>query len=273
MLVALGNVLLMQNPIIDEKSNFGAESSCRMPSLQLAQSAWRVLVVEDERSIRELVAQQLRRAGCDCDAVADGREGLERLLHEPYDVVVLDLMLPGVDGMTICRTIRQPGHLNQNVPILILTARRTETDKLLGFEGGADDYVTKPFGVLELTARVAALARRAQRAPLKPVVVVRRRLSIHGLNLDPEKHTVRLRNADVSLTPHEFELLYRLASQPGVVLTRQQLLSAVWNGQAFVTERSIDTLVRHLRCKVEKDPAAPHLILTVWGYGYKFVDA
>jgi DNA-binding response OmpR family regulator len=231
----------------------------------------RVLLVEDEKSIRELVAQQLRRVGFECEAVGDGREGLARSLSEPFDVVVLDLMLPNVDGMTICRSIREQG-VNRHVPILMLTAKRTEADKVRGFESGADDYVTKPFGVLELTARVSALTRRAQRPPIEPAPI-RRPLAIHGVELDPLKHTIRVRDREVSLTPHEFELLYRLASQPGVVMTRQQLLAAVWSGQAFVTERSIDTLVRYLRRKVEADAAEPRLILTVWGYGYKFADA
>jgi len=231
----------------------------------------RVLVVEDERSIRELVSNQLRRLGYDCDVVADGREGLDRLLHEPYDVVVLDLMLPNVDGMTICRTVRQQG-INRDVPILMLTARRQESDKVLGFENGADDYVTKPFGVNELTARIGALTRRARRSQGEPEAGSRDAVSIHGIELDPVKHTVRVRRQVVALTPHEFELLYQLSSQPGVVLTRKQLLAAVWKGQAFVTERGIDTLVRHLRCKVEVDAAEPRLILTVWGYGYKFAD-
>ena len=243
-----------------------------MPSAPFPTSTGRVLLVEDEKSLRELVAQQLRRVGYDCEAVADGREGLALSLSRPFDVVVLDLMLPNVDGITICRTIREQG-VNQHVPILMLTAKRAESDKILGFESGADDYVTKPFGVLELTARVAALTRRAQRPALAPAIPPRRRLSVHGVDLDPVKHTIRVRQHEVSLTPHEFELLYQLASQPGVMLTRQQLLKAVWNDQAFVTERSIDTLVRHLRCKVEEDSAAPCLILTVWGYGYKFADA
>ena len=243
-----------------------------MSSAAFPVTAGRVLLVEDERSIRELVAQQLRRVGYECEAVGDGREGLTLSLSQPFDVVVLDLMLPNVDGMTICKTIRQQS-INQHVPILMLTAKRAETDKVLGFESGADDYVTKPFGVLELTARVAALTRRAQRPALEPSTPARRRLSVHGVELDPVKHTIRVRDREASLTPHEFELLYRLASQPGVVMTRQQLLAAVWNGQAFVTERSIDTLVRHLRRKVEEDAAAPQLILTVWGYGYKFADA
>jgi DNA-binding response OmpR family regulator len=242
-----------------------------MTTPQFPPTNCRVLLVEDEKSIRDLVAQQLRRVGYECEAVGDGREGLTRSLSEPFDVVVLDLMLPNVDGITICRTIREQG-VNQHVPILMLTAKRTEAEKLVGFESGADDYVTKPFGVLELTARVAALTRRAQRPPREPVPTPRR-LSVHGVDLDPIKHTIRVRDREVSLTPHEFELLYRLASQPGVVMTRQQLLAAVWNGQAFVTERSIDTLVRHLRQKVEQDAASPQLILTVWGYGYKFADA
>jgi DNA-binding response OmpR family regulator len=196
-----------------------------------------VLLVEDERSIRELVSDQLRRSGYDCLAVSDGREGLQRLLEEPFDAVVLDLMLPHVDGVTICRTIRRQG-VNRDAPILMLTARMTESDKVLGLESGADDYVTKPFGVLELTARIGALTRRVHRAQGQPATPLRGEVIAHG-----------------------------------VVLSRKELLAAVWRGQAFVTDRSIDTLVRHLRCKVEEDPAAPRLIITVWGYGYKFADA
>jgi DNA-binding response OmpR family regulator len=164
-----------------------------------------VLLVEDEKSIRDLVAQQLRRVGYDCEAVGDGREGLALSLSQPFDVVVLDLMLPNVDGLTICRTIRQQS-INQHVPILMLTAKRAEPDKVLGFESGADDYVTKPFGVLELTARVAALTRRAQRPALEAVPPARRRLSVHGVDLDPVKHTIRVRNREVLLTPHEFRV-------------------------------------------------------------------
>ena len=232
----------------------------------------RVLLVEDELPIRELVSKQLRKEGYQCVAVGDGREGLQLLLDQPFDVVVLDLMLPNVDGLTICRTIRQQG-VNRESPILMLTARRAESDKVEGFQSGADDYVTKPFGVAELTARVGALTRRAQRAQAHAASAARRPCTVQGIALDPVRHTARVRNADVMLTPHEFELLYQLASQPGVVFSRKELLAAVWRGQAFVTERSIDTLVRHLRCKIEKDPADPRLIVTVWGYGYKLEDA
>lgn len=232
----------------------------------------RVLLVEDERSLRDLVSKQLRRAGYDCLATGDGREALQLVLEQHFDVVVLDLMLPNVDGMTICRTMRRQG-VNQESPILMLTARRAEADKVDGLQNGADDYVTKPFGVAELTARVEALTRRVRRAQAQAGAASRHACAAGGVDSDPARHTVRVRRADVVVTPHEFELLYQLASQPGVVFSRKELLAAVWRGQAFVTERSIDTLVRHLRCKVEEDPASPRLIVTVWGYGYKFADA
>jgi DNA-binding response OmpR family regulator len=235
-------------------------------------SARRALVVEDERSIRELVSRQLERVGYDCLGVADGRDGLGLLQRQPFDVVVLDVMLPGIDGITLCRTIRREG-INRDVPILMLTARRTERDKVLGLESGADDYVTKPFGVRELTARIAALTRRIDRRPRPAAEPAKAPVVAGEVELDPVKHLARVRRGDITLTPHEFELLYQLASQPGVVLTRNQLLAAVWGGEAFVTERSIDTLVRHLRCKIEVDPTSPRWILTVWGYGYKFADA
>jgi len=231
----------------------------------------RVLVVEDEATIRDVVSTQLTKAGYDCRAAADGRRGLELILTEPFDVLVLDVMLPGIDGITLCRMARSQG-MNRDTAILVLTARREEGDKVLGFESGADDYVTKPFGVRELTARIAALTRRVQRAQGDSTPPAPRPIDAHDVVLDPAKHVVRVRNADVCLTPHEFELLYQLASNPGVVLTRKELLALVWRGQAFVTERSIDTLVRHLRCKIEPDPTSPQVILTVWGYGYKFSD-
>ncbi len=236
------------------------------------ESRRRVLVVEDEQRIRELVCRQLECAGYESHGVADGRDGLQRLLAESFDLVVLDLMLPGIDGLTICRTVRREG-VNRDVPILILTARRAESDKVEGFDGGADDYVTKPFGIHELTARVAALTRRVGRPHHAAAPPPRGPLAVNGVELDPLKHTVCVRQTPVSLTPHEFELLFQLASHAGVLFTRQQLLALVWHGEAFVTERSVDTLVRHLRSKIEADPASPALILTVWGYGYKFASA
>jgi DNA-binding response OmpR family regulator len=255
-----------------DRATLAQQSGFLNSSLPVAAAPPRVLLVEDEGSIRDLVSTQLKRAGYDCYAVADGREGLQLLLEEPFDVIVLDLMLPNVDGLTICRTIRRQG-ANQESPILMLTARRAELDKVEGLQSGADDYVTKPFGVAELTARVGALTRRARRAQAHANAPARRPCATHGITLDPAKHAVRVRDAEVRLTPHEFELLYQMALQPDVVFSRKELLAAVWRGQAFVTERSIDTLVRHLRCKIEEDPASPKLLVTVWGYGYKLVDS
>lgn len=227
-------------------------------------------MVEDEVNIRNLVCLQLQSEGYDCLPMADGRQALQVLRERAFDLVVLDLMLPGVDGLTICRAVRHGGP-NREVPILMLTARRTEADKLAGFESGADDYITKPFSMKELAARVGALTRRHRATAIDPLASAQP-IAVQELTLDPARRTVRVRGADVAVTPHEFRLLYRLASNRGVVFTRERLLVEIWHGEAFVTERSVDTLVRRLRCKVEQNPAAPTRILTVWGEGYKFAD-
>jgi DNA-binding response OmpR family regulator len=193
------------------------------------------------------------------------------LRARPFDLVVLDLMLPGINGLTLCKTIRA-GHVNREVPILMLTARREESDKLAGFNSGADDYLTKPFSMLELTARVGALTRRTRGTPIDPLAEADT-LERQDLFLDPARRRVLVRGQEVSVTPHEFRLLYQLAASPGVVFTRERLLADVWQGEAFVTGRSVDTLVRRLRTKIESEPAAPRFILTVWGEGYKFADA
>ena len=230
-----------------------------------------VLVVEDEPHIRDLVCLHLGLEGYACVPVGDGREALKLAAERPFDLVVLDLMLPGVDGVTICRSIRRQG-ANRDVPILMLTARREESDKVLGLESGADDYLTKPFGMRELVARVGALTRRV-RAPLADRDGTSQRpLDIHGIELDPARRAVRVRGSDVRVTRQEFNLLYLLASSPGIVFTRERLLAKVWQGQAYVTGRSVDTLVKRLRRKIEADPASPQLIVTVWGDGYKFAD-
>src|SRR5579864_5177458 len=212
-------------------SCFGAQSgSLERLNDAAAPRTPRVLLVEDESSIRDLVSDQLRRAGYDCLAVGDGREGLQLLLEEPFDAVVLDLMLPNIDGVTICRTVRRQG-VNRDAPILMLTALMAESDKVLGLQSGADDYMTKPFGVLELTARIGALTRRANRTLSQPAAPARGSISLHGVELDPVKHTLRVNGTDIAVTPHEFELLYQLALQPGAVLSRKELLAAVWRGQ------------------------------------------
>ncbi|MSO56488.1 MAG: response regulator transcription factor [Acidobacteria bacterium] len=232
--------------------------------------AKKVLIVEDERNIRDLVCLHLGLEGYDCVAVADGNEALARAAEKPFDLIILDLMLPGMDGITICRAIRRHGP-NRDAPIMILTARREEVDKVMGLDSGADDYLTKPFGVRELVARAAALMRRA-RAPLAGPQSDGRPLSVHDVDLDPARRAVRVRGASIAVTRQEFNLLYLLASNPGNVFTRERLLSKVWQEQSFVTGRSVDTLVKRLRKKIETDPANPELIITVWGDGYKFAD-
>ena len=233
----------------------------------------RVLVVEDESNIRELVCLHLRHEGYMCEPEADGAAALKRAEAEPYDLMVLDVMLPGLDGVSLCRAVRN-GRANRDVPILMLTARSDETDKVVGLESGADDYLTKPFGVRELVARARALLRRPRRSELRAEApaaedgVVR----IHGVEIDQPRRRVRVAGRDVELTDQEFRLLHLLASHAGIVFSREALLGKIWRGDTFVTVRSVDTLVKRLRRRVEADPANPKLLLTVWGVGYKFAD-
>ena len=231
-----------------------------------------VLVIEDEANIRELVALHLRLEEMVPVEAADGNAGLEQARARRFDLVILDLMLPGLDGMTLCRAIRRDSQ-NAETPILMLTARRDESDKVLGLDSGADDYLTKPFGIRELMARVRALLRRGHArqvraegdGPLGPVVY-------RNIEIDPARRRVRVAGRDIELTFNEFELLYVLLSNPGIVFSRESLLSRVWKDQTFVTVRSVDTLVKRLRKKIEARPGEPETILTVWGAGYKAAD-
>jgi DNA-binding response OmpR family regulator len=232
-------------------------------------SARRILVVEDEAPIRELLRLHLSLAGFGVDEISDGAAALERLRAERYDLVVLDLMLPGLDGITLCRAARAQGP-NAATPILMVTARDTESDKVLGLESGADDYLAKPFGIRELLARVGAILRRsthAERPPDRTTVVQ----SSH-VALDAERRQAMVRGSAVELTKQEFDLLYLLASRPGIVFSRGALLSKVWSDDVYVTERTVDTVISRLRKKVERDAQDPEMILTAWGVGYKFVD-
>ena len=231
-----------------------------------------VLVIEDEANIRELVVLHLRLEEMAPIEAADGTAGLEQARARRFDLVILDLMLPGIDGVTLCRAIRRDSQ-NMETPILMLTARREESDKVLGLDSGADDYLTKPFGIRELMARVRALLRRGQArqvrtdngGPLTPVVY-------RDIEIDPARRRVRVGAGDIELTFNEFELLYVLLSNPGIVFSREALLSRVWKDQTFVTVRSVDTLVKRLRKKIEAIPGQPETILTVWGAGYKAAD-
>jgi len=226
-----------------------------------------VLVVEDERNIRELVCLHLGLEHLACVEAADGRSALELARARRFDLIVLDLMLPGLDGVTVCRAIRRVSR-NSGVPILMLTARGDEADKVVGLDSGADDYLTKPFGVRELMARVRALLRRTSahaEAPDRPVVY-------RHVELEPARRRVTVGSRSVELTGHEFQLLYVLLSHPGIVFSRDALLQKVWRGDTHVTVRSVDTLVKRLRKKIEADPAEPSIIVTVWGAGYKAAD-
>ncbi|HUQ89052.1 MAG TPA: response regulator transcription factor [Vicinamibacterales bacterium] len=233
----------------------------------------RVLVVEDEAHIRELIQLHLGLEGLEIEAVGDGHDALARANAHPFDLIILDLMLPGVDGISICRAVRRGGP-NQDVPILMLTARREESDKVLGLESGADDYLAKPFGIRELVARARALLRRPRRSQLQAEAVTPgdRPIEIHGLHIDSARRLVRINGEDVDLTAQEFRLLLVLATHPGIVFSREALLTRVWPDHTFVTERSVDSLVKRLRRRIEKDPADPGIILTVWGSGYKCAD-
>jgi DNA-binding response OmpR family regulator len=234
-------------------------------------SKGRALVVEDEPNIRELISLHLGLEGLHVTTAVDGESALRMTGSEAFDVVVLDLMLPKIDGVTVCRAIRREGS-NADVPILMLTAKREENDKVVGLESGADDYLTKPFGVRELVARVRALLRRP-RAQKTGTASTAAPIEAGPLRVDPSRRQVLVDSRAVDLTPHEFDVLYLLASSPGIVFTRDTLLERVWTNDVHVTERSVDTLVKRLRQKIESNPAEPKLILTVWGTGYKFAEA
>jgi two-component system OmpR family response regulator/two-component system alkaline phosphatase synthesis response regulator PhoP len=230
-----------------------------------------VLVVEDEPHIRELVCLHLGLEGYVCEAVGNGHDALGRAEVDRFDLLVLDVMLPGLDGLSLCRAVRN-GRVNHDVPILMLTARREEADKVVGLESGADDYLTKPFGVRELVARARALLRRpraaAAAAPVQPSAPIR----VHGMEIDPARRRVRIEGREVELTDQEFRLLHLLATHAGIVFSREALLSKIWRGDTFVTVRSVDTLVKRLRRRIEPDPSNPRYLMTVWGVGYKFAD-
>ena len=228
-----------------------------------------MLVVEDEPAIRELVSLHLKLEGYGVVPSADGSEALRLARAERFDLIVLDIMLPGLDGVSVLGAIRRES-ANQDTPILMLTARREEADKVLGLETGADDYLTKPFGIREFVARVRALRRRSQRTADDtghPVPV-----TAGPLTVDPARRQARLDGREIDLTANEFDLLYLLASNRGIVFSREALMQRVWGNDTHITERSVDTLVKRVRRKIQDEAAEPRFIQTVWGTGYKFAD-
>jgi len=231
----------------------------------------RALIVEDESSIREIVRLHLSLAGFETEEVADGHTALNRLRADRFDLVVLDVMLPGVDGVTLCRALRA-GRPNQRAGVLMLTARDAEVDKVLGLESGADDYLTKPFGVREFMARVTAVLRRASGGSSEPERTSTAIVTSADVTLDPDRRQTRVRGGLVELTKQEFDILYVLASRRGIVFSRAALIAKVWGGDTYVTERTVDSVVSRLRRKIERDPNDPEMLLTAWGVGYKFTD-
>lgn len=232
-------------------------------------SVRRALLVEDEQALRELMRFHLGLAGFQVAEESDGRRALERLRETAFDLVLLDVMLPGLDGIGVCRALRAGG-ANTGTPVVMVTALDGESDTVLGLESGADDYITKPFGVRELMARVAAVTRRHDRGHAEPADVSR--VHVGDLALDRERRQATLRGAAVELTKQEFDLLYLLASRRGIVFSRASLLQQVWSDDTFVTERTVDAVISRLRRKVERDPHDPSLLLTAWGVGYKCAD-
>jgi DNA-binding response OmpR family regulator len=225
----------------------------------------RVLVVDDEPNIRDVLRQYLETAGYDVAGAADGQEALRAIAAATPDLIVLDLMLPGIDGMEVCRRVRA----SSATPILMLTARGDEPDKVEGFRAGADDYVTKPFSPREVVMRVQAILRRLDATGV-PAMVLDDALRIGSLVIRPRLHTAERDGEVLDLTAKEFDLLHFLASRPRQVFTRQQLLDYVWDVGYYGDASTVTVHIHRLREKLERDPARPHHIKTVWSVGYKF---
>src|SRR6059036_564492 len=232
--------------------------------------ARRILVVEDDRDIAHLVELHLQDLGADVTIAHDGGVALELALRRSFDLVILDLMLPGIDGLEICRRLRARSNYT---PILMLTARSADVDRIVGLEIGADDYLTKPFNIRELIARVKALLRRVDALSKPEAADAPAILDFGELVIDVEKRKVTLRGEPIDLTAKEFDLLLLFARNPGRVYTRAQLLDLVWGYGHDGYEHTVNSHINRLRSKIESDHANPEWILSVWGVGYKFREA
>jgi DNA-binding response OmpR family regulator len=234
----------------------------------MADRSARILLVDDEAPIQTLLSYPLQKDGYEVVHAGDGREALHRFSEEAFDLVVLDVMLPKVDGLEVCRRLRQ----RSSVPIIMLTAKAEEIDKVLGLELGADDYITKPFSMREFRSRVKAALRRADMARPDDATADEPPLDVRELRIDFDKRTVRIRGEEAQLTYVEFEILSALARRPGRVFTRDMLLTRVWGDSAYRDPRTVDVHIRHLREKIEQDPKCPEYLFTVRGVGYRFRD-
>lgn len=229
----------------------------------------KLLIVEDNADIAHLVQMHARDIDCDADIVADGRLALTRFRQQRYDLVILDLMLPGLDGLEICRQLRTQ---DTYVPILMLTSKSSELDRVLGLEIGADDYITKPFSIPELLARIKGQFRRNE-ALRESTLEPHAQLNSGDLQIDTGTRRVYLAERELTLTAREFDLLHHFARHPGRVYSRLQLLEQVWGHHYEGFEHTVNSHINRLRAKIETDPANPRHILTVWGVGYRFSDA
>jgi DNA-binding response OmpR family regulator len=234
----------------------------------MPERAARILLVDDEQSVQTLLSYPLRRDGHEVVEAGDGREALDRFDEQPFDLVVLDLMLPRLDGLEVCRRLRA----RSAVPIIMLTAKSEEGDKVVGLELGADDYITKPFSLREFRSRVKATLRRAEMSRSTEEAGDDAVIDAAGLRVEPAKRSVTVRGEVAATTFAEFEILLALARSPGRVFTRDMLLAAVWGDADFRDPRTIDVHIRHLREKLERDPKDPDYVFTVRGVGYRFRD-
>ena len=228
--------------------------------------ARRILVVDDEALIVKGIRNFLEQEGMEVDAAYDGEEAVRKAKTGRYDLSMLDVMLPGLSGLEVCQQIRS----FSKVPIMMLTAKGADIDKIMGLEYGADDYVTKPFNILEIKARIKAILRRTavtakRREETKPAIV-----ASHGLKIDADRHRVYLEDREINLTTKEYDLLELLAKHPGKIYTRDQLLGAIWGEDYYGDARTVDVHIRRLREKIEKTPAQPFFVCTKWGVGYYF---
>ena len=232
---------------------------------------YRILVIEDNVDMAELVAMHLRDIDIEPVLCHDGDSGLARAESEKFDLLILDLMLPGKDGIEICQSLRKR---SDYTPILMLTAKSSELDRVLGLELGADDYLTKPFSIRELIARVKAILRRveAMSAPVRQANDEAEVLLFGELEIDSDRRIVLLAGEDIILTAKEFDLLWYFAKNPGRVFSRLQLLDTIWGYGHDGYEHTVNSHINRLRAKIEKDPSQPQYVLTVWGVGYKFAD-
>ena len=229
----------------------------------------RVLIVEDDAHIADLLRMHLRDEGYLVTHASDGEQGLQRLLEGGWHALVLDLMLPGIDGLELCRRTRA---MARYTPIIIISARSSEVHRILGLELGADDYLAKPFSILELVARVKALMRRTD-AMAQDLKIDAGRIEVNGVIIDPLSREASVDTRRLDLTPREFDLLMFFVRHPGKVFSRMELLNQVWGYQHDGYEHTVNTHINRLRMKIESDPANPVRLLTVWGHGYKFAPA